>query len=328
MKRRLFALILAAVAAASGTGLHAQATQDYPTRPLRLVVPYPAGGNPDAVARSLSGQLERQFGRPVIVDNRSGASGVIGIEIVAKAVPDGYTMLFATSSIVVNQAVRDKLTYDIERDFQPVTNIGQGAGFLLVVHPSLRAASLVEFLDLARSRERPLAYGSSGMANVSHMMGEMFNLHANTRLMHVPYKGSGPALNALLGGEVQVMFVTPTIGMSPIKAGRLRALGFTGATRWKLMPELPAVAESVPGFQMDAGWLGWFAPARTPPALLARIHIEIVAALQSPRVRDFIVAGGYEPKGDSPEAFRHFVQMEVARFTQIARIAKVKIDPD
>ena len=302
------------------------ATADgYPNRPVRLVVPYQAGGGPDVMARALAGQLERQLGRPYVVDNRAGASGLIGIEVVTKATPDGYTMLFVTSSLAVNQALREKSPYDLDRDLAPVSCVGRGAGFLLVVHPSVPAQSLAEFLTLARNRDRPLAYASSGSANVSHMMGEMFNLRARTHMMNVPYKGSAPALTAVLSGEVQAYFVTPTISVAPIKAGKLRALGFTGSARWNQMPEVPAIAEAVPGFRMDAGWMGWLAPARTPAAIVARTQREIGRALQDPKVRDYVLSSGYEPCGNTPEEFRGFIREELKRFAEIARLTGIKI---
>lgn len=301
------------------------AAETYPSRPIRLVVPYQAGGGPDAMARALAAQLERQMGRPYIIDNRAGASGLIGIEIVTKAAPDGYTMLFATSSIAINQALREKLPYDLNRDLAPVSCVGQGAGFLLVVHPSVPAQSLAEFLTLARGRDRPLAYASSGSANVSHMMGEMFNLRARTHMMNVPYKGSAQALTAVLSGEVQAYFVTPTISVAPIKAGKLRALGFTGSARWKQMPEVPVIAEAVPGFRMDAGWMGWLAPAKTAREVVARTQREILRALQEPKVRDYVLASGYEPCGNTPEEFRWFIREELKRFAEIARLTGIKI---
>ena len=321
---RMF-LLFVALAAASTSMVCAQ-TQRYPDRPVRLLVPYQAGGGPDAIARMLAAQLERQMGQPFVIDNRAGASGIIGIDAAAKGAPNGYTMLFVTSSVVVNQALRDKPPYDLERDFAPVTTICEGLGFLLVVHPSVRAETLAEFIALARQPGQHIAYGSSGLANVSHVTGEMFNLKAGTQLMHVPYKGSAPALTALLSGEVQALFVTPTIGVSPIKAGKLRALAFTGASRWKEMPELPSIGEFVPGFRMGAGWMGWLAPVRTPSDIVKAMQSEIGRALQEPKLREFITTSGYEPIGNTPEEFRRFMRSELVRFKEIAQAAKIKAE--
>ena len=306
-------------------GVPGSAAESYPARPVRLVVPYQAGGNPDAVARAVAGQLERQLGRPYVIDNRAGASGLIGIEVVTKAAPDGYTMLFVTSSLAVNQALREKTPYNLDRDLAPVSCVGQGAGFLLVVHPSVPAATLVEFLALARNRDRRITYASSGSANVSHMMGEMFNLQARTQMMNVPYKGSAPALTAVMSGEVQAYFVTPTISVPVIKSGKLRALGFTGPARWSQMPEIPSISEAVPGFRMDAGWMGWLAPVKTPAAIIATTQREIKRALEDPKVREFMLASGYDPCSTSPEEFRRFIQDELKRFSEIARRTGIKI---
>ena len=264
------------------------------------------------------------MGRSYVIDNRAGASGLIGMEVVAKANPDGYTMLFVTSSLAVNQALREKTPYDLDRDLAPVTCVAQGAGFLLVVHPAVPAQTLAEFLALARKNQQ-LAYASSGLANVSHMMGEMFNVRAGTRMLNVPYKGSGPALTAVMSGEVQAYFVTPTLGVPAVKNGKLRALGFTGASRWNHMPDIPAIAEAVPGFHMDAGWMGWLAPAKTPEPIIRKTQREIERALQEPKVRDFVRMNGYEPCANSPEAFRRFIGEELRRFAEIARQTHIKV---
>ena len=205
---------VAALAGLAAVALPAGAQQTYPAQPIRLIVPYPAGGNPDAVARALSLQLERQMGQPIVIDNRAGASGVIGIELAARAAPNGYTMLFVTSSIVINQALRDKPPYDVERDFAPVSAICEGQGHLLVIHPSVRAQNLTEFVALARNPKERIDYGSSGSANLSRLMGDLFNVRAGTHMTNVPYKGSSPAMNALLGGEIQAMFLTAIIGLA------------------------------------------------------------------------------------------------------------------
>lgn len=323
MRPRWLLAICAATAFAAAASVRADT---YPTRPIRLIVPYPAGGNPDTVARALAGQLERQVGRSVIVDNRPGASGVIGIDLAAKAAADGYTMLFASSSVVIISALRDKLPYDLQRDLAPVTLLCQGAGFILVTHPALPAQTLPEFIALARNRDKPLTYSSSGLANVSHLMGEMFNHQAKTHLAHVPYKGSAPAFTAVMSGEVQAMFISPTLGVTPIKTGKLRALGFTGATRWKYLPDVPAIVEAVPGFQLDAGWMGWFVPAKTSSSVIHTVHRALAQGINDMRTREFILAGGYEPVGSSPESFQRFLQTELKRFAELARTIKVKLD--
>jgi len=309
----------------SATGAWPGAADDFPNRPVRLVVPYQAGGNPDAIARMLAGQLERQLGRNIVIDNRPGASGLIGMEVTSRANPDGYTMLFVTSSLAVNQAVREKPPYDLDRDLAPVSCVAKSEGYLLVVHPAVPAQTLKEFVALGRNRDKRMAYATSGAANVSHLVGELFNLRAGTHLLHVPYKGSGPALNAVMSGEVQAYFVAPTLGVPAVQSGKVRALGFTGATRWNAMPKIPVISEAVPGFHMDAGWMGWLAPAKTPEAIVAKVGREIAQALQEPKVRSYVLASGYEPCASSPEAFQGFVRDELARFAEIARMTNIKL---
>ncbi len=301
--------------------------QTYPSRPLRVVVNFPAGGNVDTIARLQTAQLESQLGRNIVVDNRAGANGIIGIEIAAKAPPDGYTLLFSPSSIAVNQVVYPKIPYDIRRDFAPITNAAVGSGYLLLVNPSVPAHSIGEFVALARNKDRPLAYGTPGMGNPQQFVGELFNVRAGTHLLHVPYKGVPQAITALLGGEVQAVFMPPSAVAQYLKDGRMRALGFTGVARWDGLPELPTLGESVlPGFEMRTGWQGWFAPANTPREIINRLHAEIRRSLQAPRVRAFLLAGGYEPIGNSPAEFTQFIAAELARFAEIARVAKIKVE--
>ena len=222
---RLFGLLLALLAV--GLGTHASG-QSYPNRPIRLLMPFPAGGTPDALARTLSRQVESQLGQNIVVDNRSGANGIIAYELVAKAAPDGYTLVHVTPSFALNTIVYKKLPYDLHKDFAPVTNIAQGFGYLLLVHPSVSASSVRELIALAKDRNTRLTYGSPGVGNTLHLATELFNARAGMNMLHVPYKGVVPALNALLGGEIQVMIVQPPAGVAQVKAGRLRALGFTG----------------------------------------------------------------------------------------------------
>jgi len=301
--------------------------QDYPSRPIRLVLGFPSGGTIDALARSVATQLETQLGRPIVVDNRTGANGIIAAEIVAKSPADGYTMLFSPPALVINQVLLKKVPYDVLRDFAPVISVCVGTGYLLVVNPSVPAQSVKEFIALAKNRDKPVTYGTPGIGNTQHLVGEMFNLKAGTRLMHVPYKGLTPAITAVLGGEAHSLFVPPTVVMPHIKAGKLRALAFTGATRWQFMPELPTVAESgVPGFDASGAWQGWFARAGTPRAIVARLHAEIHKALQVPKVRDFILTGGYEPDGRGLEEFRKMIQSDFKKFAEVVRVADIRAE--
>jgi tripartite-type tricarboxylate transporter receptor subunit TctC len=230
-----------------------------------------------------------------------------------------------TGSLVINPRIYRKLPYDVFRDLEPVTNIVLGDGYLLLVHPSVPAQSVKELVALAKNRDKPLSYGTPGIGNTLHLATELFNVRAGTQLLHVPYKGVAPALNSLLAGETQVIFIPPTIAVQHVKTGKARALGFTGSKRWPFMPEVPTIMEAgVPDFEITGSWHGWLAPAKTPSSIIARIHAEAKKALQVPRVRDFLVAGGYEPDGSTPEQFRKFLKTESDRYAEAVRAAGIK----
>jgi tripartite-type tricarboxylate transporter receptor subunit TctC len=299
--------------------------QAFPSRPVRLVVPFPAGGTSDVIARSVTNELERQLGQSFVIDNRGGANSIIGSEIVAKAAPDGYTLLHVTAAFVINPSVYRKLPYQVE-DFLPITNLALGEGYLLLVHPSVPALSVTELIALAKNKDRQLTYGSPGVGNTLHLAVEFFNMKAGAAMTHVPYKGVAPAFTALLAGEVQVMLIPPIISLQQIKAGKARALGFTGKTRWAVLPTLPTVAEAaIPGFYIIGGWHGWFAPAKTPLSIADKIQSEVHKALQAPKVRGAMVEGGYETDGRSPAEFRKLVRDEVRRYAEIVRVTKIEL---
>jgi len=297
--------------------------QAYPNRPIRLVVPFPPGGNVDTFARMLTKQLETQLGHSLVVDNRGGANGIVGFDIVAKAPPDGYTLMVTSFAFAVNPSMYKKLPYDTERDFVPVTNYVNGLGYLLVAHPSVPANSVKELIALAK--EKPLRYGSAGIGNGQHLAGELFSLKAGIKMLHVPYKGGGPVLNAVLGGEVQLNFPAAIVAMPYVKAGRLRALGFTGAARLASLPDVPTIAEEgLPGFFYDTGWHALFAPAKTPGAIVNRLHAEIRKVIEVPQLRNYFISGGYEPKADSPAEFRKTFLADIKRYAEIVRIARIE----
>jgi len=298
---------------------------DYPNRPIRLVVSSAPGGAADLIARPVASQMEKEFGYTIVVDNRAGANGIIGTDIVAKAAPDGYTFLVNTVAITINPSVYRTLPYNTERDIRPVTNLALGSGYILIVNPSLAANSVQELIALARKSDSRLAYGTPGFGNGQHLAGELFNLRAGVQLLHVPYKGVAPAMNALLGAEVQVGFIPPIVSMQHIRAGKVRALGFTGTARLPALPEVPTIAEAgVPGFRFVGNWDGWFAPAATPPAIIDRIYRSIRAVLQVPRIREAIVAAGYDPVADTPAEFGKFVNAEIRKYAEIVRAAKIQ----
>lgn len=289
-----------------------------------MVAGFPAGGTIDGLARTIASQVESQLGRSIVVDNRSGANGMIAAEIVTRALPDGYTLLFSPPALIINQII-SKPPYDVLRDLVPIANTALGEGSLVVVHPSVPVKTVQELIVLAR--QKPLTYGTPGIGNTQHLATEMFNMQAGTKLVHVPYKGIAPAVTAVVSGEVNLVFGPPAIIVQHVKAGRLRVIGFTGASRWPLMPEVPTVAESgLPGFTTSGSWQGIFAPARTPREIVSRWHAEIVKALQVAKVRDFIRASGYEPDGSGSAAFRKMIESDFKRYGDVVRAANIKAE--
>jgi tripartite-type tricarboxylate transporter receptor subunit TctC len=303
-----------------------EAAEAYPNRPIRLIVGLAPGGTQDLIARTASRQVAAQLGQNIVIDNRDGATGIIATDLVAKAAPDGYTLLHASSDFVINTLMHRNLPYDIHRDFAPVTIVVTGVGYLMLMHPSVPAASVREFVALAKNPNSRLTFGSGGIGNNLHLAGELFNMRTGARLTHVPYKGGAPAVNALIAGEIQSLFVppTPTV-LQQLKTGRLKALAFTGAARWALLPEVPTMVESgITDFVYSGAWHGWIAPARTPKEIIARLQMEAQKAMQEPRVREPLIAAGYEPVGGSTEAFRRAIKSDEQKIAEVMRIAGVK----
>jgi tripartite-type tricarboxylate transporter receptor subunit TctC len=296
--------------------------QTYPNRPIRLVVPFPAGGTAEVIARTVASPMEQALGQPIVIDSRGGANGIIGTEIVARSAPDGHTLLHVTASFVINPHIYRKLPYDIEKDFTGVTNLILGQGYLVLVHPSLPTRSLQEFVALAK-KDSKLSYGSPGVGNTLHLATELFNVRAGTKLLHVPYKGVAAAMNAVLGGEVQFIIMPPTIANPMLKAGKLRALGVSSPARLPELPDVPTLIEGGLDFQLTGGWHGWFAPAGTPAAIVARVQTEVQKALALPKVKDFLVTGGYAPDGRSPAEAQKFFRAETQRYGEMVRAAKI-----
>jgi len=314
-------LIAAFVSLACVAGTHAQ---NFPTRPIRVVVPFPAGGNVDTYIRQLARQMEVSMGQPLVVDNRGGANGIVGCDIVAKGAPDGYTILATSIAFAVNPAMYKKLPYDSEKDFTPITNYANGLGYVLAAHPSVPATNVKELIALAK--KQPLRYGTAGIGNGQHLAGVVFSQKAGIEMLHVPYKGGGPVLTAVLGGEVHLNFPGASVAVPHVKSGKLRGIGFTGDKRISSLPDLPTIAESgLPGFNFDTGWHAMFAPPKTPASLINRFHAEVRKAFESnPQLRENFSSTGYEPAGDSPAAFDKLFKADLKRFAAIIKAAKIE----
>jgi len=312
--------------AAAAANVHAaQEATAYPTRPVRLIVPFAPGGGTDITARAIAQKLTESLGKAVIVDNRAGANGTIGADMTAKAPPDGYTLGMISSSHSVNPSIMKKLPYDLLADLAPITQ-ATSQPYALVLHPSVPARSVKELIALAMAKPGTLTYGSSGTGGLSHLSGALLASLAKISLVHVPYKGGAPALTDVISGQIQMLFSTILQSQAHIKSGRLRPLAVTTAKRSRSMPELPTMAEAgVKGYEV-AGWYGMVAPARTPRALITLLNGEVVRILKLPEVGDRLAADGSEPVGSSPEQFGAHIKSEVAKWRKLTAEAGIKAE--
>ena len=296
--------------------------QDFPSKPIRFVTTAVAGPV-DNVGRLLAGNLAERVRQQVVSDGRPGANGIIGMDIVAKALPDGYTFLMTTGSFSINPSIYKKLPFDVLKDFAPISLVATSGGLVLVVHPAVPAKSVSELIVLAKAKPGEITYGSGGVGNTLHMAGELFNIMAGTRLNHVPYKGSAPALTDVLGGHIAVMFPSTVIATPHVKSGRLRALGFTGLSRSKVLPDVPTLDEAgLTGFDIT-GWYGLLAPARTPRNIIGYIRDNVATVLRQPPVRETLEGWGVSPIGSTPEQFTEFIHKEIDKYARIAREAHI-----
>ena len=301
------------------------AQQPYPSKPIRVIVAFAPGGIADFAARSVSQKLSESLGVPVVVENRAGAGGITGAEVVAKSAPDGYTLLVTSISHTINPSLRKNLPFDAVRDFAPVTLITDAPNFL-VVHPSLPVHSVKALVALARARPGQITYASSGTGTSTHLSGELFKSLARIDIVHVPYKGGGPAVIDLVGGHVQMMFSTLPSVLHQVRAGKLRGLAVTGARRFPAAQEFPTMIEAgVAGFEVS-GWSGLFAPAGTPREAVSRLAAEIRMILQAPELKERFFVQGAEPVGNTPEEFAAFVGAEIAKWKKVVEASGMRAD--
>ena len=303
----------------------AHAAETFPSRPIRLISPFAAGGGNDMISRAVAQALTRNLGHSVVVDNRPGANTIIGMELVAKSPPDGYTLIMTGSTVAINATLHANLPYDSLRDFAAVTQIA-ATPLIVAVHPSLPVAGVRELIALAKARPGELNFPSAGVGNVSHLAGELFNVMAGVRLVHVPYKGSAPATADMLAGRVSVVFNSAFAMLPFVKSGRLRALAVSGRARSALLPAVPTVNEAgVPGYDAST-WYGLLAPAATPRAVIERLQAETVKALTADDVRRRLIEDGLEPVGSTPAEFGAYIRTEIAKWARVISVAGIAIE--
>ncbi len=311
-----FVMLLAATTAAAQAQL-------YPNRAVRLVVPFAAGGSTDIIARTVGQKLNELWGQPVVVDNRPGGNTVIGTEAVARAAPDGYSLLVTPAPFTIVPSLTAKLPYDPARDFEPITLINT-TPLVVVVHPGVPAHSVKALIALAKAKPGALNFGSSGSGGSNHLAGELFNAMAGVKMVHIPYKGNAPALTDLVGGHVDVLFNGLTSAMPLIKSGKLRALAVTSISRAGSLPEMPTLDElGLKGFQAVA-WNGLTAPARTPKDIIGRINADVLKVIRSPELVERLRAEGSDPVGNSPEQYSAFLRDEIAKWRKVIQFAGVQ----
>lgn len=301
------------------------AAENYPNRPLRFLVPGATGSSQDVLARIVGSRLSRQLGQQVVVDVRAGASGVIGIELGKSAAPDGYTLIAATTTLFATlPALNAKISYDADKDFAPLSRMASVAN-VMTVNAGIGVNNIADLVKLAKAKPRQLNYGSAGNASPAHLAGAMFDFLAGVKTTHVPYKGAAQAMTDVISGQLQYMSTSPLVAMPHAKSGRIKVLATTGSKRDPLIPELPTVADTLPGYEITQWW-GVVVPAKTPPAIARRLHSEIVKALQSPEVRDLVAKLGASVQPESPAEFTAFMHAERTRIGNLGRQANIRFD--
>lgn len=302
------------------------AADDYPNKAIRFIMPYPIGGSIDIAGRMVAQRLADNLGQAVVVDNRTGAGGIVGTETGARAAPDGYTLLMGgTGTLALSPSLQKNLPYDPNRDFTPVTLLVT-IPYVVVVHPSVKAANIRELIALAKSKPNEINYGSGGSGSAPHLAAELFKTMADVRITHVPYKGSTPAITDTMSGQVQLTFTGIPSVMAQMKAGRLRPIGVTSAKRAAALPDVPTIAESgVAGYEVNP-WFGVLLPARAPQALVTRINAEILKVLQLPATRERFAAEGFEAAGNTPAQFSAYIKAEQLKWGKVIKDAGIRAD--
>ena len=297
----------------------AASAQQWPQKPVRLIVPFPPGGSTDVLGRIIATKLGEALGQQVIVDNRGGAGGVIGTDMVVKSPPDGHTLLFSASAPIANNVTLMKnVPYEPQRDLAPVIRVAS-VPLVLVVHPSVPARSVKELIALLRQRPNDFTYASASTGTPQHLSAELFKMLAHVKMTHIPYKGSGPAMTDVIGGQVPITFEVFITALSYVKAGRLRALAQTGATRSTHLPDVPTIAETgIPGYE-SSGWYGVLAPAGTPASIVGRVHTETARLMAAPDMKQRMVELGADPAADTPEQFARFIREETVKWAKVIR---------
>jgi tripartite-type tricarboxylate transporter receptor subunit TctC len=317
--------ICAAVAFATAGGSHAAAPDKYPVKPIRLVVPFTPGGSTDILARFIGKELAETFGQQVIIDNRPGAGGTIGMELAARAAPDGYTLTMGhIGTLAINPSLYPKLPYDPLKDFQPITLIAMIPN-MLSVNPKVPANTVQELIALARAKPGTLNYGSGGNGSAAHLATEYFKLMTKTDMTHIPYKGTGPAITDLIGGNISLVITGVPPQLPHVKGGRLRPLGVASAKRLPLFPDVPAIAETVKGYEATQ-WYGILAPAAVPKAYIATLNGAIVKALNTVELKERLAAEAADPAGGPPEEFARLIKAEIARWAPVVKASGAKPD--
>ena len=296
----------------------------YPTRPIRIIVPQSPGASTDLTARLIGQKLNEAFKQPVVIDNRPGSSGIAGTEIVARSAPDGYTLMVVASSFSINPALGRKLPYDAVRDFTTVSQLSKFPN-LLAAHPSFRAKTLPDVIAAAKAKPGQISYASAGLATGTHMSAELLKYMTGIELLHVPYKGGGPAMTAAIGGQTQLVISTSLGLMAHVRSGKLRPIAMTSAKRSPAAPDIPTIAETVPGYEHEP-WNGMFAPAGIPKPVLARISAEVTRAVHGAEIRKVFESEGASPVGSAPEEFGAVLKSEIEKWMKVAKAANIKLE--